>query len=62
LNRKVSPERPKFELRCHAGNAGRLEVVSDAVSVTIGQQIRREEKNSSGTPYSWSVSNRTMDR
>ena len=44
MNRKVSPERPKFELRCHAGNAGHLEVVSDAVSVTIGQQIRREGK------------------
>ena len=44
MNRKGRPEWPKFELRCHAGNAGHLEVVSDAVSVTIGQQIRREGK------------------
>ena len=44
MSPKVGPERPKFELRCHAGNAGHLEVVSDAVSVTIGQQIRREGK------------------
>jgi hypothetical protein len=34
----------KFEVRCHAGNAGHLEVASDAVSVKIGQQIRREGK------------------
>ncbi len=31
-------------MRCHAGNAGHLEVASDAVSVKVGQQIRREGK------------------
>jgi len=32
----------KFEVRCHAGNAGHLEVASDSVSVRIGQWIRKE--------------------
>jgi len=34
----------KFEVRCHAGNAGHLEVASDSVSVRIGQRICREGK------------------
>jgi hypothetical protein len=40
----ASPECRKFEVRCHAGSAGHLEVASDAVSVKIGQQIRRDGK------------------
>ena len=41
-----SPRRDcrKFEVRCHAGNEGHLEVASDAVSVKVGQRIRREGK------------------
>jgi hypothetical protein len=38
------PEAPKFEVRCHAGDAGHLEVCSDSVSVRVGQRIRREGK------------------
>ena len=34
----------KFEVSCHAGDAGHLDVASDAVSVRIGQCIRREGK------------------
>jgi len=34
----------KFEVRCHAGNSGHLEVASDSVSVRIGQRIRKEGK------------------
>jgi hypothetical protein len=34
----------KFEVRCHAGNAGRLEVASDSVSVHVGQWIRKDGK------------------
>jgi hypothetical protein len=34
----------KFEVRCHAGVAGHLEVASDSVSVRIGQRICREGK------------------
>ncbi len=44
LNPSAGQDRRKFEVRCHAGNAGHLEVVSDAVSVKIGQQIHREGK------------------
>ena len=44
LNSSARQDCRKFEVRCHAGNAGHLEVVSDAVSVKIGQQIRREGK------------------
>jgi hypothetical protein len=44
LNPSARQDCRKFEVRCHAGNAGHLEVVSDAVSVKIGQQIRREGK------------------
>ena len=34
----------KFEVRCHAGDAGHLEVASDSVSVRVGQRIRRDGK------------------
>ena len=34
----------KFEVRCHAGNAGHLEVGSDSVSVHVGQWIRKDGK------------------
>ena len=34
----------KFELRCHAGDAGRLEVTSNSASVRIGQLIHRDGK------------------
>ncbi len=37
-------EAPKFEVRCHAGDAGHLEVCSDFVSVRVGQRIRRKGK------------------
>ena len=44
LNPSARQDCRKFEVRCHAGNAGHLEVASDAVSVKIGQQIHREGK------------------
>ncbi len=44
LNPSARQDCRKFEVRCHAGNAGHLEVAGDAVSVKIGQQIRREGK------------------
>ena len=44
LNPSARQDCRKFEVRCHAGNAGHLEVASDAVSVKIGQQIRRDGK------------------
>jgi hypothetical protein len=34
----------KFEVRCHAGNAGHLEVANESVSVRIGQWVRKEGK------------------
>jgi len=34
----------KFEVRCHAGNAGHLEVASDSMSIRVGQWIRKEGK------------------
>ena len=34
----------KFEVLCHAGNAGHLEVSSDSVSVRIGQRICKDGK------------------
>jgi hypothetical protein len=34
----------KFEVRCHAGNAGHLEVPSDSLSVHVGQWIRKDGK------------------
>src|SRR5258708_1849477 len=44
LNPGAMQDCRKFEVRCHAGNAGHLEVATDGVSVKIGQQIRREGK------------------
>ncbi len=44
LNPSARQDCRKFEVRCHAGNAGHLEVASDAVSVKIGHRIRREGK------------------
>jgi hypothetical protein len=44
LNPIASTECRKFEVRCHAGNAGHLEVASDSVSVRVGQRIRSEGK------------------
>ena len=44
LNPSARPDCRKFEVCCHAENAGHLEVASDAVSVKIGHQIRREGK------------------
>ncbi|SRR5258708_482174 len=44
LKPSVRQDCRKFEVRCHAGNAGHLEVASGSVSVKIGQQIRREGK------------------
>jgi len=45
LNSSARQDCRKFEVSCHAGNAGHLEVASDVVSVKIGQQIRREGKD-----------------
>ena len=42
LSESVSPECRKFEVRCHAGDAGHLKVASSSVSVRIGQRIRRD--------------------
>jgi hypothetical protein len=39
-----APAHQRFEVRCHAGNAGHLEAASEAVSVRIGQLVRREGK------------------
>jgi hypothetical protein len=44
LTARNGPEAPKFEVRCHAGDAGHLEVASDSVSVRVGQRIRRDGK------------------
>ena len=44
LNLYTAPECRKFEVRCHAENSGHLEVASDAVSVRIGQRIRKNGK------------------
>ncbi len=44
LNPSARQDCRKFEVRCHAGTAGHLEVASDAASVKIGQRIRREGK------------------
>src|SRR2546427_401279 len=40
LNSSAGRDRRKFEVRCHAGDAGHLEVASDSVSVRVGQRIR----------------------
>jgi hypothetical protein len=44
LNSSAGRDCGKFEVRCHAGDAGHLEVASDSVSVRVGQRIRREGK------------------
>jgi hypothetical protein len=44
LNSIANSERHKFEVCCHAGNAGHLEVACDSVSVRIGQRVRNEGK------------------
>jgi hypothetical protein len=44
LNANGGPERGKFEVLCHARNAGHLEVASDSVSVRIGQRVRNDGK------------------
>src|SRR5437016_4759110 len=44
LNSSAGRDGRKFEVRCHAGDAGHLEVASDSVSVRVGQRIRREGK------------------
>ena len=44
LKAKVKPESRQFELTCHAENAGHLAVASSAVSVRIGQRIRKDGK------------------
>ena len=44
LDLNASRDCRKFEVRCHAGDAGHLEVASDSVSVRVGQRIRRDGK------------------
>jgi len=44
LNSSARQDCRKFEVRCHAGDAGHLEVASECVSVRVGQRIRREGK------------------
>ena len=44
LDQNASRDCRKFEVRCHAGDAGHLEVASDSVSVRVGQRIRRDGK------------------
>src|SRR5882724_1790775 len=44
LDLNASQDCRKFEVRCHAGDAGHLEVASDSVSVRVGQRIRRDGK------------------
>lgn len=44
LNPSARQDSRKFEVRCHAGGAGHLEVASDSVSVRVGQRIRRDGK------------------
>jgi hypothetical protein len=41
LNDSASLEHRKFEVCCNAGEPGHLEVATDAVSVRIGQRIRK---------------------
>ena len=45
MNPHLPQELGKFEVRCHAGNAGHLEVANDSVSVQIGQRIHRDGKD-----------------
>ena len=44
LSLATSPGSRKFGVRCHAANAGHLEVASDSVSVRIEQKIRNDGK------------------
>ncbi len=44
LSQVNSADCRKFEVCCHAGNAGHLEVVGDSVSIRIGQRVRSEGK------------------
>ena len=44
LNPSARQDCRMFEVRCHAGGAGHLEVASDSVSVRVGQRIRRDGK------------------
>ena len=44
LSAVASPESRKFGVRCHAANAGHLEVASDCVSVRIEQKLRHDGK------------------
>lgn len=44
LDLNASRDGRKFEVRCHAGDAGHLEVASDSVSVRVGQRIRKDGK------------------
>jgi hypothetical protein len=45
LNPSARQDCRKFEVRCHAGTSGHLEVASDVASVKIGQRIRKEGKD-----------------
>lgn len=45
MNAHPSQQLAKFEVRCHAGNAGHLEVANDSVSVRIDQRIHRHGKD-----------------
>ena len=42
MTSRKGPSHCRFEVRAHAGDAGHLEVASDAASVRIGQRIRRD--------------------
>ncbi len=44
LNANGGSECGKFEVRCHARNAGHLEVASDSVSLRIGQRVGNDGK------------------
>ena len=45
LSQVAGADSRKFGVRCDAGNAGRLEVGSDSVSIRIEQRIRNEGKD-----------------
>lgn len=45
LSANAGPDTRKFEVRCHAGKSGHLQVATDAVSVRIGQRLRRKGKD-----------------
>jgi|SRR5580658_1771341 hypothetical protein len=44
LDLDASRDNCKFEVSCHAGTAGHLDVVSKSVSLRIGQRVRSEGK------------------